>query len=134
MLYRYCAFMVFFQGTGRHKPAELEQLRREAIGAMADYADAALARADKDSPKPFWILGGDKPTEADFTLFGLLSGTLATTVYVVGSRIPFHVGITADRPLIRNSFSTGLIKEHPSLMSYVERIHNTYFSDFKSPF
>ena len=65
--------MLYFQGTGRHTSDEVKEMRREAIGALADYAAAAMAKVDADSSEPFWILGGDKPTEADFTLFGYLA-------------------------------------------------------------
>jgi len=78
-IYGYCWTMLYFQGTGRHKSDEVKLLRREAVGAVADYAEAALAKAaGKDDKEPFWILGGEKPTEADFTLFGYLSGHLVT--------------------------------------------------------
>ena len=69
----YCRMMLYFQGTGRHTSDELNELRREAIGALADYAGVALAKTAANSSEPFWILGGDKPTEADFTLYGYLA-------------------------------------------------------------
>jgi len=65
--------MLYFQGTGRHSRDELTHLRREAVGALADYAEAALKKTVAGSSEPFWILGGEKPTEADFTLFGYLA-------------------------------------------------------------
>lgn len=63
-------------------------LREEMIGMLADFAEAARRRrnshqdVDSDNEEseeePFWILGGEKATEADFTIFGYLSGLLAT--------------------------------------------------------
>ncbi len=70
--------MLYFQGTGRHKPDELKALRQEAIAALSDYAEAAYAKSEKDSNRPFWILGGEKPTEADFTLFGYLAAVMVS--------------------------------------------------------
>jgi hypothetical protein len=70
--------MLYFQGTGRHTSEEVKQMRREAIGVLAALAAAAYAKTEKSSADPFWILGGKEPTEADFTLFGYLSGLLAT--------------------------------------------------------
>lgn len=31
---------------------------------------------DGDDGKPFWVLGGDDPTEADATVFGFVSSVL----------------------------------------------------------
>ncbi len=77
-IYDYCWLMLYFQGTGRHRPDDVRFLRREAIAALADYAAASYAKTDAGSTRPFWILGGEKPTEADFALFGYLAGVLAT--------------------------------------------------------
>ena len=81
--FAYCATMLFFQGTGRHSPDEVKQLRREAITALADYAADAYAETEEGSAEPFWVLGGKNPTEADFTLFGYLSVLLAPELWVV---------------------------------------------------
>ena len=70
--------MLYFQGTGRHNSDEVKEMRHEAVDALADYATVAYAQADKKSSAPFWILGGEHPTEADFTLYGYLSGLLVT--------------------------------------------------------
>jgi hypothetical protein len=75
---RLAGVILYFQGTGRHTPDEVKQMRREAIGVLVDLAEAAYAKTEKSSKDPFWIIGGKEPTEADFTLFGYLSGMLAT--------------------------------------------------------
>jgi len=74
----YVKMMLFFQGTGRHKPDEVRHFTEEAIDALAGFAEAARAKAKGEGP--FWIMGGDKPTEADFTLFGALAGYLVNPV------------------------------------------------------
>jgi len=74
---RYAKFMLYMQGTGRFVGDEVVRLRDEAIGALADFAEAARGKRGDDG-RPFWILGGEKPSEADFTLFGYLSGMLVT--------------------------------------------------------
>ena len=76
---RYCWAMLYFQGTGRHKPDEVWRLLQESVGALEDYAQAARAKADGASTGPFWIIGGQKPTEADFTLFGYVANLLQVT-------------------------------------------------------
>jgi hypothetical protein len=76
---RYCWAMLYFQGTGRHSPNEVRQFLEESIGAMEDYAQAARAKLDVTSKAPFWILGGEKPTEVDFVLFGYVVNLLQIT-------------------------------------------------------
>lgn len=68
--------MLYFQGTGRHECLTVRHFTEEAIAAMAGFAETAYEKSGSRSSAPFWILGGKKPTEADFTLFGALSGYL----------------------------------------------------------
>ncbi|KAK3341802.1 hypothetical protein B0T25DRAFT_416961, partial [Lasiosphaeria hispida] len=107
---QYLKMMLYFQGTGRHSPEEVRHFRAEAIGALADFASTARGKAAQGNAAPFWILGGERPTEADFTLFGCISGYLANQL---------------------QPDTTAVIKSHPTLVDYVERIHTTYFSDFR---
>jgi len=76
--FQYLRLMLYFQGTGRHQPEEVRHFTEEAIGAIAGLAKSAQEKAGNESSAPFWILGGKKPTEADFTLFGALAGYLVT--------------------------------------------------------
>ncbi|KAK3393864.1 hypothetical protein B0H63DRAFT_459413 [Podospora didyma] len=115
-VFRFVRLMLYFQGTGRHSPEEIKRFQTEAIGALADLATAAKDKTTGRDTEPgqqktpFWILGGEKPTEADFSLFGYLSGLL----------------VTPTQPA-----TVALIKSHPALVDYVERIHKTYFADFR---
>jgi len=79
LTFQYLKLMLYFQGTGRHKPDEVRHFAEEAIGAMACFAEAALQKSGSQSSALFWILGGEQPTEADFTLFGALSGYLVNS-------------------------------------------------------
>ncbi|KAK3329101.1 hypothetical protein B0H66DRAFT_540269 [Apodospora peruviana] len=115
LAYQYAKLILYFQGTGRYTSDEVEGFKAQAMGALADFAEAARKKRSNGSSdgtvkKPFWILGGEKPTEADFTLFGYLSGML----------------VTPTQPA-----TTALIKSHPSLVDYIARIHRTYFSDLQ---
>lgn len=76
-IFQYVRIILYCQGTGRHSLDEVRLFREEAVAALGDYAGAALAKA-ADTKQPFWILGGPAPTEADFALFGYLSGMLVT--------------------------------------------------------
>jgi len=59
------------QGTGRYSANEVRVFRREVWDSM----EALLVESKKRSAdgKPFWVLGGDKPTEADTSLFGAIA-------------------------------------------------------------
>jgi hypothetical protein len=76
LTFQFVKMMLYFQGTGRHSAEEVRHFTEEAVGAIAGLAEAAYERVGKTGSGPFWILGGEKPTEADFTVFGALSGYL----------------------------------------------------------
>ena len=63
------------QGTGRYSKEELTSLRREAWSSLDDLA-AEASRSSGKGPK--WILGGEKPTEADACLHGFVASTLSS--------------------------------------------------------
>jgi len=130
-VWQYSRLMLYFQGTGRYAPDELKRLRREAVGTLADYAGAAMAKAAGGASEPFWILGGEQPTEADFTLFGYLANMCYSSGPQVSS--PFRLGDGELTSRCRNPFTTDLVRQHKPLVSYVERIHRKYFPDFKDP-
>ncbi|KAK0657725.1 hypothetical protein B0T16DRAFT_402433 [Cercophora newfieldiana] len=105
---QFSKMMLYFQGTGRHNPAEVQHFTEEAVVALAGFAEAAQKKVGTSAP--FWILGQEKPTEADFTLFGALAG------YLVNDEV---------QPVM-----TTMIRSHPSLVDYIERIHGAYFADY----
>lgn len=63
------------QGTGLLSGEEIAYFRAEAWEAV----DAMLTEARTVSREPFWVLGGDEPTEADATLYGFIIGSLVCT-------------------------------------------------------
>ena len=74
------------QGTGRNTVDEIRSFREEIwININALLAEAKAKSNDK-SKKPFWILGGDDPSEADATLFGFIESVLAYTADVSSHR------------------------------------------------
>ncbi|KAI9840405.1 MAG: hypothetical protein M1837_001618, partial [Sclerophora amabilis] len=88
------------QGTGRYTAVEISTFKHEiwdGINALLSSArrtttvTAAAATSDDDddddddddedevAKKPFWLLGGETPTEADATLFGFITSVLVCT-------------------------------------------------------
>lgn len=75
------------QGTGRFSPEEIRQFSTEILDSIDAIIKHALEKADRDTSRPVWILGGDHPTEADATVFGFFMSTLQFPRYVEGSAI-----------------------------------------------
>lgn len=95
-VYNYCRLMLYFQGTGRHSVEEAKKLKQTAIETLGNYSAAAHekrleTKATSDNYEPFWILGGDQPTEADFTVFGFLATVAGNPKeYVVVGSLGLH--------------------------------------------
>jgi len=77
---KYAGVLLWGQGTGRHKPGEVVQMIEEMVDSLNVLAEASLekCKAGDGSKEPFWILGGEGPSEADFSLFGNLATLMAT--------------------------------------------------------
>lgn len=54
---------------------EIAEFRREIWEAASNQLVAARAQS-RDRDSPFWLWGGDTPTEADTVLFGFIAGSL----------------------------------------------------------
>lgn len=65
------------QGTGRYSDDEIRASKREIWEAVNGLLAESRARAPRK--EPFWALGGDKPTEADATVFGFVVSVLIST-------------------------------------------------------
>ncbi|KAJ5665002.1 uncharacterized protein N7477_007450 [Penicillium maclennaniae] len=70
----------------------------------------AVRAQRQDQEGPFWLWGGDTPTEADTVLFGFVVSNL----------------VSAASPA-----SAATIKSHPVLVDYARRIHDHYFPDYE---
>ncbi|KAF1983199.1 hypothetical protein K402DRAFT_396905 [Aulographum hederae CBS 113979] len=101
-------------GVGRYSDAEVVAFQEEVWMALEDMLAESLAKADEKGldgeRRCFWCLGGTEPTECDTTVFGFVSSMLVAT----------------SSPRSRK-FVVGL----PSMMEYVNRIHETYFADYE---
>lgn len=60
---------------------EIHEFRREIWETTANQLVAARAQS-RDREDPFWLWGGDTPTEADTVLFGFIVSGLVCTAYV----------------------------------------------------
>ena len=76
------------QGTGRYSAGEIKSFRREIWeGINALLLHARKMAKDAANNEPFWLLGGDHPTEADTTVFAFITSVLVSTAYVQERRI-----------------------------------------------
>ncbi|KAL4799040.1 hypothetical protein BDV19DRAFT_321032 [Aspergillus venezuelensis] len=114
MLYRNIVAGLYAQGTGRYTPEEVQVFRVEAWEAISDLLLAAKAKSHSkngsNEEKPFWVLGGEGPTEADATVFGFVVSVL---VCIAGPK------------------TKELVKGFPVLLEYARRIHDAYFPDYE---
>ena len=77
LAYRRMIATLHGQGTGRFTNDEIKESKSE-IWATID----GMLRASKSASAgegPFWVLGGEEPTEADATLFGFVISVLIST-------------------------------------------------------
>jgi hypothetical protein len=68
------------QGTLKFSTDEIVSFRHEIWDTLNNYA-SAMSHAD-DKETPFWILGGNAPTEADATVFGFIASSLVCDALV----------------------------------------------------
>ncbi|RYO95292.1 hypothetical protein DL766_002278 [Monosporascus sp. MC13-8B] len=82
LIYRKTTAMLHGQGAGRFTPEEIAMFRLEIWEAFSDLLRASKEKMRKDSGEdrgPFWVLGGEDPTEADCVLFGFVVSVLICT-------------------------------------------------------
>ncbi|KAJ5177091.1 uncharacterized protein N7482_002968 [Penicillium canariense] len=96
------------QGTLKFSTAEIASFRHEIWDTLNNYVKATAHAEDQDGP--FWILGGDGPTDADAVLFGFIASSL--------------VCIAAPDTMSK-------VKSCPALVDYARRIHDKYFPDYE---
>lgn len=73
--YRSVSSTLYGQGTARYTDEEMMLMKQEAW----DNVNAPIVEAKRLSEGrngPFWLLGGDRPTEADATVFGFVASSL----------------------------------------------------------
>jgi len=88
IIYQKIMMTLHGQGTGRFSPEEITAFRLE----IWENVDALLKSSEascqvKDRKAPFWLLGGDAPSEVDMVLYGFIISVLISTAYVP----PYHL-------------------------------------------
>ncbi|KAF4217020.1 hypothetical protein CNMCM8980_003988 [Aspergillus fumigatiaffinis] len=97
------------QGTMAFTEEEISAFRQEIWASLnAVVAEAQTKQSDRDGP--FWVWGGEGPTEVDAVLFGFIVS-----------------GLVCDAA----PASKEIIKGYPALVDYARRIHDKYFPDYE---
>ncbi|OJJ50754.1 hypothetical protein ASPZODRAFT_55456 [Penicilliopsis zonata CBS 506.65] len=109
LIYRNTIQTLHGQGSGRHSADEIREFRHEIWTAISDLLVASRSAKPRDPTQPFWILGGEQPTEADATVFAFVVSVLICTA---------------------GPESQGVVKEFPVLEDYAQKIHDRYFPDY----
>ncbi|PYI04627.1 hypothetical protein BO78DRAFT_347177 [Aspergillus sclerotiicarbonarius CBS 121057] len=114
LIYRKQIQMLHGQGTARYTAAERRGFKREIweeINALLVEARAKRGGEGEDEDDgPFWVLGGEGPSEADATLFGFVVGALICTACPE---------------------SQGIVRGFPVVVEYARRIHERFFPEYE---
>ncbi|KAK2764345.1 hypothetical protein FQN54_009038 [Arachnomyces sp. PD_36] len=97
------------QGTGRYTADEIASFRLEIWGNINELLVASKTTSGDDK-KPFWVLGGEDPTESDGVLFGFIVSVLICTACPDSRRV---------------------VQGFPVVVEYASRIHDVYFPDYE---
>lgn len=82
IVYRKTVATLHGQGTGRFTPEEIAFFRREIWEGFSDLLRVSKAKQGgtaAGNEDPFWVLGRDAPTEADFVVFSFIVEVLICT-------------------------------------------------------
>jgi hypothetical protein len=96
------------QGTGRFSDEEIRFFRQEIWESVNSFLEDS--RKGARSGECFWVLGGEKPTEADSTVYGFIVSTLVADASPESKRI---------------------VQAFPAVVDYATRIHGQYFPDYE---
>ncbi|RAK98479.1 glutathione S-transferase family protein [Aspergillus ibericus CBS 121593] len=109
LIYRKQVQMLHGHGISRFSDAERREFKREIWAEInALLVEARAKRGGDDGP--FWVLGGDGPSEADATLFGFVVGALICTAC----------------PEMQ-----GIVRGFPVVVEYARRIHDRLFPEYE---
>ncbi|KAK4167905.1 failed axon connections [Cladorrhinum sp. PSN259] len=120
--YKSVVSMLWGQGTGRYTDEEAKRLKGEVwegVDALVEearrksYVSSSAseeAKGKKMKKVPFWVLGGEQPTEADASLYGFVVSCLVCDAAPESQEI---------------------VRKYPALVDYARRIHDAYFEDYE---
>jgi len=109
LVYRSHMSTLHGQGTGRFSPAEIAAFRLQIWKSFNDLL-LSSKRKSKSNTEPFWVLGGDGPTEVDMVLFGFIVSVMYCTA-------------APD--------SQKAVREFPVVLEYAGKIHERWFPDYE---
>ncbi|KAJ5491875.1 hypothetical protein N7453_009972 [Penicillium expansum] len=95
--------------TGGFSGEEIATFQQEIWESVNGLVSAAHAK-HRDREGPFWVWGGDAPTEADSVLFGFVVSGLVCEAAPETKQI---------------------LHSYPALVEYARRIHDKYFPDYQ---
>ena len=125
-IYRRAMYTLHGQGTARFSADEVAAFRREVWEAVDVLLRAAKSKsASRSADEPFWILGGEGPTEADTVAFGFIVSALICSAYVL------NPGGYDLADLVRAPDSNEAVRSFPAVLDYASRIHDRYFPDYE---
>ncbi|OOG00317.1 hypothetical protein ASPCADRAFT_36348, partial [Aspergillus carbonarius ITEM 5010] len=116
LIYRKQVSMLYGQGTMRYSEEERREFKREVWGEVNALLVEGKGRRredgdeDGDGDGPFWVLGGEGPSEADATLFGFVVGALICTACPE---------------------TQGIVRGFPVVVEYARRIHERFFPEYE---
>ncbi|KAI1386148.1 uncharacterized protein F4822DRAFT_431021 [Hypoxylon trugodes] len=110
MIYRNTTAMLHGQGTGRFTDEEIAESRREIWELFSALLTVSRSNSKGGDTDPFWVLGGDQPTEVDTCLFGFISSVALCTAAPDSRKV---------------------VESLPVLFDYAGRIHDRYFPDYE---
>ncbi|KAF7163561.1 hypothetical protein CNMCM5623_008410 [Aspergillus felis] len=109
MIYRKVTRNLQGQGIMAFTEDEIVAFRQEIWESLnAVVAEAQAKQSDRDGP--FWVWGGEGPTEADAVLFAFIATVLVCDAAPA---------------------SKAIIKGYPAVVNYARRIHDKYFPDYE---
>ncbi|OGM46726.1 glutathione S-transferase [Aspergillus bombycis] len=98
------------QGTMLFSTEEIGSLRGEIWERInGTLVEARSRHGERGGQGPFWVSGGEEPTEADATLFG----------FIVSGLVCYAAPNTQK-----------VVRGYPAVVDYARRIHDKYFPDY----
>ncbi|KAL6721997.1 hypothetical protein ACLMJK_001102 [Lecanora helva] len=114
MSYRKETQMLYGQGTSRFSAEEIKSFTQDIWKNINELLFASRNQQSKSRSGggPFWILGGNQPSEVDTTVFGFVVAAL----------------VCESAPNTKE-----MVRGLPVVVEYAKRIHERYFPDYTPP-
>ena len=127
LVHRNQVSMLQAQGTGRFTNEEVFASKTQLWSTLDLLLASSMAKSSRCAP--FWVLGGQKPTEADTVLFGFVVSVLVCKAYVL--LLPMLSLLEKLTRATRGHESQMIIGRYSHILEYADRIHDKYFPDYE---